>query len=329
MRNVFDDFKNEKFQALPYKKKKEADKYLVVDDRYKNADEKLRNKIKDAIASDVIDFKVGDTIDRTKEFINENKDKNAAEILGFEKQTPAKEQPQQEQVLQEQTPQPKKEDDNFGLHTPDANYVNLTPDKFKNDFNTLPQNVDEATKAQKRAEKSFQYRKNTEALQAQDQPLEDESLYFVGGLAGGTRAFQGAVAKTVAKSEAERVAAEKMVSSGNAFAKSDIVGNTVGAVAMHTADYLMSDDFKKSHPNIAALIEISAGLAGGGYAGYKAQKGVLQADEAVIKKHEALLDDVKSGKVQPDDAEEILKKDDDVKQTVDDFLKQSAPTKVK
>ena len=76
MDNLFKEFENKKFQALPYEKKKEivgvwTDANFAVDNRYKNADAELKAKIKDTLAHRVIDFKVGDIPARTEQFFTD------------------------------------------------------------------------------------------------------------------------------------------------------------------------------------------------------------------------------------------------------------------
>jgi len=80
MNTLFDEFKNEKFQALPYEKKKEiVNKWTDIQfgdiDGYKDADEERRNEVKHNIASNVIDFSSNDITPAEKEHSQKRLDK--------------------------------------------------------------------------------------------------------------------------------------------------------------------------------------------------------------------------------------------------------------
>jgi len=307
-----EEFKNPDFQKLDLKTKKTlSDKYF--DDiyggfkEYSSQSDENKQKIKDAFAGKQIDFRVADTLDIAQNFRDKQVEKRVAEqnkpLEVVEK--PAK-------ISPEKPIQSTAEDELYNKLNvyrlanpiaPNADGTMPPPLINQDPLHALPTTQEEAIQKADEIKKQSKYEKINQHLSAQDLPLEDATLdlAFAGG--GLVRAGQGVVAKTLAKTTAEKLAAEKMIAGGQAFAKGDIVGNAAAQGAMGVADEMITDDFKKSHPMTSGLIEMGAGLIFGGYAGIKAENKVMQ-------KYANLEANVKSGKVNIDDAEKILSEDD-------------------
>ncbi|MDQ7067722.1 MAG: hypothetical protein Q9M40_07005 [Sulfurimonas sp.] len=284
-----DIFTDNEFQSLELKEKRSiAKNYFdkeMADDDFHKLDTKTKQGIQDNFVDAQLDFDVSDTLDKVHNWREPRHEPVEAQAIADKKEAV-------KQTLQEPV-----------VPTIEKVDTSLLPEPIENPFNKLPQTQEEAIAQANTFKESQDDTQELDKLKSEDLPLQDATLDIAFAGAGAIRAGQGVIANAFAKTAPQTIAAQKMIYGGQAFAKGDIVGQFAATAAMGVADEFISDEFQEQNPLTAGLIQLSVGVLAGGYAGYKAEKQVMQ-------KWLNLAEDVKSGKVTAQNAEEILAKDE-------------------